>query len=99
MPTTPQGHGGFAAGACAEVAVCVACCLQDGQEFLKLLLSKLEVVFAASQRQVCTLRPAPQFAPCSCCARCQAQGCQLVFVCARIPDLGTSVRHCSHFFD
>lgn len=28
--------------------------LQDGQEFLKLLLSKLEAVFAHSQRQVGT---------------------------------------------
>jgi hypothetical protein len=27
-------------------------CLQDGQEFLKLLLSKLEAVFGASQREV-----------------------------------------------
>lgn len=27
-------------------------CSQDGQEFLKLLLSKLEVVFGASQREV-----------------------------------------------
>lgn len=33
--------------------VCLLCTLlQDGQEFLKLLLSKLEVVFGASQRQV-----------------------------------------------
>lgn len=34
--------------------VCYCGVLQDGQEFLKLLLSKLEVVFGASQQQVST---------------------------------------------
>lgn len=34
--------------------------------------------------------PGQHTAPC-CCAGRQAQGCQLVFVCARAPDLGTSV--------
>ncbi len=43
--------------ACALMCVPAFFGLQDGQEFLKLLLSKLEVVFGASQREVSTNKP------------------------------------------
>ena len=49
-----------------------ACLLQDGQEFLKLLLSKLEVVFAASQREVGENR-AGQQSPHTTCNSCVGQ--------------------------
>jgi hypothetical protein len=48
-------------GLLGHLVWCVhVCCKQDGQEFLKLLLSKLEVVFTASQREVGEVRAGRQ---------------------------------------